>query len=43
MPLSRRGDSKDIADWIAYLVNRDVKWTTGQIISVDSGLSVTYG
>ncbi|WP_394349167.1 hypothetical protein [Haloferax mediterranei] len=28
---------------MAYLVNRDVKWTTGQIISVDSGLSVTYG
>ncbi|MDK1373759.1 MULTISPECIES: SDR family oxidoreductase [unclassified Sinorhizobium] len=40
IPLKRRGTPHDVAQWIAMFANPEAAWTTGQILSVDGGLSV---
>ena len=41
IPLGRRGLPKDVANWIVTLASPDSAWVTGQVFSVDGGLSVT--
>jgi NAD(P)-dependent dehydrogenase (short-subunit alcohol dehydrogenase family) len=41
IPLSRRGEPKDVAGWIVRLAGPESDWITGQVVSVDGGLSVT--
>jgi NAD(P)-dependent dehydrogenase (short-subunit alcohol dehydrogenase family) len=41
IPLKRRGQPNDVARWIVQLADPASEWVTGQIISVDGGLSVT--
>jgi len=38
-PLGRLGEPDDIAAAIEFLVEKDSSWITGQILSVDGGLS----
>src|SRR5690606_2752723 len=40
-PLGRRGLPDDVASWITALASSDAGWITGQIFTVDGGLSVT--
>jgi NAD(P)-dependent dehydrogenase (short-subunit alcohol dehydrogenase family) len=40
VPLGRRGTSDDIAGWIVNLADNNASWVTGQVISVDGGLSI---
>lgn len=41
IPLKRRGVPDDIARWIVYLCDPASNWVTGQVITVDGGLSLT--
>ena len=41
IPLGRRGLPEDVANWIVALASPDSAWVTGQVFSVDGGLSVT--
>jgi NAD(P)-dependent dehydrogenase (short-subunit alcohol dehydrogenase family) len=41
IPLKRRGQPNDVARWIVQLTDPASEWVTGQVISVDGGLSVT--
>lgn len=38
-PLKRVGEARDIAQAAAYLLSTDSSWITGQILSVDGGMS----
>jgi len=40
LPLGRIGDTSDIARWVVALADSSV-WVTGQVLSVDGGMSVT--
>ena len=40
LPLRRRGDPADLARWIVALSDSAASWVTGQILSVDGGLSL---
>lgn len=41
IPLKRRGVPDDVARWILALADPGADWVTGQVISIDGGLSVT--
>ncbi|MFZ5675879.1 MAG: SDR family NAD(P)-dependent oxidoreductase [Pseudomonadota bacterium] len=41
IPLNRRGAPDDIARWIISLAGPEADWVTGQVITVDGGLSVS--
>lgn len=41
IPLQRRGLPDDVGRWIVTLAGRRGDWVSGQVISVDGGLSVT--
>ncbi|KCZ94088.1 SDR family NAD(P)-dependent oxidoreductase [Hyphomonas johnsonii] len=41
IPLKRRGEPEDVVKWILQLADPESGWVTGQVISVDGGLSVT--
>jgi NAD(P)-dependent dehydrogenase (short-subunit alcohol dehydrogenase family) len=41
IPLKRRGVPDDIARWIVHLSDPASNWITGQVITVDGGLSLT--
>ncbi|MGB3540967.1 MAG: SDR family oxidoreductase [Mesorhizobium sp.] len=41
IPLKRRGVPDDIARWIVHLSDPASSWITGQVITVDGGLSLT--
>ncbi|MCK1422473.1 SDR family oxidoreductase [Bradyrhizobium sp. 182] len=41
IPLGRRGNPEDVAEWIMRLVGPAADWTTGQVIAVDGGLGLT--
>ncbi|MBS7700158.1 MULTISPECIES: SDR family oxidoreductase [unclassified Chelatococcus] len=41
IPLKRRGVPEDVARWILNLADPASSWITGQVISVDGGLSLT--
>ena len=38
-PLKRVGEAKDIANLACFLLNEENSWITGQVISVDGGIS----
>jgi NAD(P)-dependent dehydrogenase (short-subunit alcohol dehydrogenase family) len=40
LPLGRMGDTSDIAPWVLALADSSA-WVTGQVLSVDGGMSVT--
>ena len=40
IPLKRRGKPEDVARWIVSLANGDAEWVTGQVLTVDGGLSI---
>jgi NAD(P)-dependent dehydrogenase (short-subunit alcohol dehydrogenase family) len=40
LPLGRRGQPADLARWIVALADSDASWVTGQVLSVDGGLSL---
>jgi len=41
IPLGRRGEPEEVADWVWHLANPESTWLTGQVITVDGGLSLT--
>ncbi|HXU94782.1 MAG TPA: SDR family oxidoreductase, partial [Gallionella sp.] len=41
IPLGRRGNPEEVAEWIVSLALPSSAWITGQVVSVDGGLSVT--
>jgi NAD(P)-dependent dehydrogenase (short-subunit alcohol dehydrogenase family) len=41
IPLGRRGLPEEVAAWIVELASESGAWITGQVITVDGGLSVT--
>jgi NAD(P)-dependent dehydrogenase (short-subunit alcohol dehydrogenase family) len=41
IPLGRRGLPEDVATWIVAIASDSGAWMTGQVITVDGGLSVT--
>jgi len=42
-PLGRIGEPKDVASLIAYLLDPNNNWMTGQILSTDGGMSAVRG
>jgi NAD(P)-dependent dehydrogenase (short-subunit alcohol dehydrogenase family) len=40
IPLGRRGRPEDVARWITALADPDSSWVTGEVFSVDGGLSL---
>jgi pteridine reductase len=41
IPLARGGSPEDIAKAVLYLIN-DAAYTTGQILTIDGGRTLTY-
>ncbi|MEV7283219.1 SDR family oxidoreductase [Streptomyces sp. NPDC093252] len=41
VPLGRRGEPHEIADWILRLADPATTWLTGQILTIDGGLELT--
>ncbi|WP_134773095.1 SDR family oxidoreductase [Ornithinimicrobium flavum] len=42
-PLGRLGETRDVADVVAFLVGEESRWMTGQVLDVDGGLLVGGG
>jgi 3-oxoacyl-[acyl-carrier protein] reductase len=42
-PMGRLGEPEDIAAAIAFLLSRDAAWITGEVITIDGGLTLTGG
>ena len=40
IPLGRRGDPAEVAQWIVHLADPAASWVTGQVIAIDGGLAV---
>lgn len=40
IPLGRRGEPGEVAEWILRLADPDATWLTGQILTVDGGLEL---
>ncbi len=41
IPLNRRGSPEEVARWIVALASDTGGWVTGQVVTVDGGLSIT--
>jgi NAD(P)-dependent dehydrogenase (short-subunit alcohol dehydrogenase family) len=41
IPLGRRGLPEEVATWIVALASNSASWITGQVITVDGGLSIS--
>ncbi|RKN29128.1 SDR family NAD(P)-dependent oxidoreductase [Micromonospora musae] len=41
VPLGRRGQPAEIADWVVALADPGAAWVTGQVIAIDGGLTLT--
>ena len=42
-PLGRLGETRDVADVVAFLAGEESRWMTGQVVDVDGGLLVAGG
>lgn len=42
-PLRRLGEPEDVASAISYLLSEEASWVTGQVLTVDGGLTLTGG
>ncbi|MCS5497701.1 SDR family oxidoreductase [Cnuibacter physcomitrellae] len=42
-PLGRLGEPDDVASAVAFLASRDAEWITGEVLTVDGGLSAAGG
>ena len=40
IPLKRIGQPEDVADVVAFFVSDDARYLTGQVLSVDGGLTM---
>jgi 2-hydroxycyclohexanecarboxyl-CoA dehydrogenase len=40
IPMKRLGDPEDVADVVAFFVSDDARYLTGQVLSVDGGLTM---
>ncbi|GAA1689112.1 SDR family oxidoreductase [Fodinicola feengrottensis] len=41
LPLGRLGDPAEVADWIHRLIDPAASWVTGQVFTIDGGMTVT--
>ncbi len=41
LPLGRMAQPEEIAHWIVTLADPGVTWVTGQVMSIDGGMSLT--
>jgi NAD(P)-dependent dehydrogenase (short-subunit alcohol dehydrogenase family) len=41
IPLGRRGEPEEVAEWIVRLADPGTTWLTGQVLAVDGGLHLT--
>ncbi|WP_159803254.1 SDR family NAD(P)-dependent oxidoreductase [Arthrobacter zhaoguopingii] len=41
VPLGRRGNAVEVAEWILRFVDPSASWVTGQVMAVDGGLALT--
>ncbi|MFD9502341.1 SDR family oxidoreductase [Streptomyces sp. NPDC060035] len=42
-PMKRLGEPEDVAAAITFLLSRDAAWITGQVLTIDGGLTLTGG
>ena len=40
-PLGRAGTVEEVARWVVTVADPSVTWMTGQVISIDGGMSLT--
>lgn len=41
IPLGRRGEPEEVAEWILHLADPAATWLTGQVLTLDGGLELT--
>lgn len=41
VPLGRMGSGEEVARWVAAIADPSATWVTGQVLSVDGGMSLT--
>ena len=41
VPLGRMGTSEEVARWVVAIADPRTTWVTGQVLSVDGGMSLT--
>ncbi|WP_028648464.1 SDR family NAD(P)-dependent oxidoreductase [Nocardiopsis sp. CNT312] len=41
VPLGRRGEPDEVAQWVLRLADPDTTWLTGQVLTIDGGLELT--
>lgn len=41
VPLGRMGSGDEVARWVVWIAHPDVTWVTGQVLSIDGGMSHT--
>ena len=41
LPLGRMASTEEVATWIVQIADPSVTWLTGQVLSIDGGMSLT--
>jgi NAD(P)-dependent dehydrogenase (short-subunit alcohol dehydrogenase family) len=41
VPLGRMGRSEEVARWVVAIADPSTTWVTGQVLSIDGGMSLT--
>jgi len=41
VPLGRMGSGEEVARWVVAIADPSTTWVTGQVLSVDGGMSLT--